>query len=312
MALEKQDIDALIEYIQQDPALRQRVLLALLPQEFLALPAAVMRLSDAVESLTRAVQALSERVEKLEAIVLRHEERLTRIEQLQVQQSDLLAQQGERLSRLEELVAQQGERLSRLEELVAQQGERLKMLEESYADMRERFQQFVELTEARYREARETEERNEKRFRRLENLVSDLLGWRLEERYRTHAYSFFGWLLQNVQPVDYNSIDTRLRQYLSDEEIRYLTKADLLLRGYLRQRPEQEVYLTLEVSSVIDANDVDRALRRASLLQKAGLNSIPAVGGQSITPDARTLAQAQQVLIALDGNLQGADLEAED
>lgn len=159
---------------------------------------------------------------------------------------------------------------------------------------------------------RESDERTDSHLCTLKKQLNELIEWRLERRYRTHAYSFVGGFLQNVQPVDYNSIDARLRQSLSDEEIRYLTKADLLLHGYLRQRPEQEVYLTLEVSSVIDANDVERVLRRASLLQKAGLNPIPAVGGQRITPDARTLAQARQVLIALDGNLQGADLEAED
>ncbi|MGQ9488308.1 MAG: hypothetical protein ACUVTY_04110 [Armatimonadota bacterium] len=119
-------------------------------------------------------------------------------------------------------------------------------------------------------------------------------------------------MLKDVQLVDYNSIDAKLRQSLSDNEIQYLARADLLLRGYWRQRPDEGVYLTLEVSSVVDMGDVERSVRRSALLEKAGLRAVPAVGGHDITADARQLAQERNVVVALDGNQSAEDAYPED
>ncbi|MER3473325.1 MAG: hypothetical protein C4335_04690 [Armatimonadota bacterium] len=288
MAIEKRDIDAFIEYIRQDPALRQRVLLALMPDDFLALPASVARLVEAVETLTRTVQELTQRVINLERIVAQHEERLARLEEVVRQNSEMIRQHAERIDMLQQELREMREHFDA----------RISALEERMDRLEARFDQFEGWVE--------------KRFRRLENQVGSLLGWQLEERYRTHVYAFFGQLLKDVQPVDYNSIDSALRRSLSDDEIRYLTRADLLLRGYLRQRPDEEVYLTLEVSSVVDMGDVERSLRRARLLEKAGLRAIPAVGGHHITADAHQLAQERNVVVALDGNLSTEEVYPED
>jgi len=81
-----------------------------------------------------------------------------------------------------------------------------------------------------------------------------------------------------------------------------LLALDVLLRGRARLvegRPE--VWLALEVSATVDRGDVERAVRRAQLLTKAGLRTAPAVAGESITEGAQELAAQQQVLVLQNG-----------
>ena len=75
-------------------------------------------------------------------------------------------------------------------------------------------------------------------------------------------------------------------------------------RHWPRGRPEAtEVFLTLEVSVVVDGTDVQRAGRRAALLRKAGYATVPVVAGERVTPDAEDEAQTQGVTVLLDGRV---------
>ncbi len=83
---------------------------------------------------------------------------------------------------------------------------------------------------------------------------------------------------------------------------------DLLARG--RSRPtlppaDQEVWVALEVSAVVDRGDVEHADRRAALLRKAGLRAIPAVAGEGMTQGATELLQDLPVVMILDGRSEG-------
>ena len=69
-------------------------------------------------------------------------------------------------------------------------------------------------------------------------------------------------------------------------------------RHWPRGRPEAtEVFLTLEVSVVVDGTDVQRAGRRA------GYATVPVVAGKTVTPDAEDEAQTQGVTVLLDGRV---------
>jgi hypothetical protein len=61
----------------------------------------------------------------------------------------------------------------------------------------------------------------------------------------------------------------------------------------------------VEVSAVVDKEDVERADRRAALLRKAGLRAIPAVAGESMTQGATKLLQDLPVVMILDGRSEG-------
>jgi phage shock protein A len=76
MADQSFDIDALIQALQNNPEARQRLLAALLPQEFLALPFQVAQLARTVaehnqriERLERVVQQLADTVAQLVGVV---------------------------------------------------------------------------------------------------------------------------------------------------------------------------------------------------------------------------------------------------
>ncbi len=99
-----------------------------------------------------------------------------------------------------------------------------------------------------------------------------------------------------------------LRNRLDEAEIRRIVDADLIVRGgLLPARDEGELWLVVEVSSVIDRNDVARAAERAALLRKADLLVVPVVAGQRLTQGAVTLAGEFGVAVARNGGLDGWD-----
>ncbi|MEJ5251557.1 MAG: hypothetical protein HPY54_06510 [Chthonomonadetes bacterium] len=77
MPITPADIDAFIELLRQDPALRQRVFAAIAPEEFLALPAKVDRLAGEVSASRTASE---ERFARIEAILERLAESQSRTE----------------------------------------------------------------------------------------------------------------------------------------------------------------------------------------------------------------------------------------
>lgn len=77
MPITPADIDAFIELLRQDPALRQRVFAAIAPEEFLALPAKVDRLASEVSASRTASE---ERFARIEAILERLAESQSRTE----------------------------------------------------------------------------------------------------------------------------------------------------------------------------------------------------------------------------------------
>jgi hypothetical protein len=79
---------------------------------------------------------------------------------------------------------------------------------------------------------------------------------------------------------------------------------DLLATGKPRYHQElPEVWLALEISSVIDRRDVTRVLRRTALLRKAGYQAIPAVAGEEITLGGEEEASRESVVVLQDGKI---------
>lgn len=61
--------------------------------------------------------------------------------------------------------------------------------------------------------------------------------------------------------------------------------------------------LAVEVSSVIDREDVNRARRRAALLRHAGSPVIPVVAGEKVTLGAENEIQYHNVVLLQDGRV---------
>ena len=125
----------------------------------------------------------------------------------------------------------------------------------------------------------------------------------LEMQYRTKRRYTFGRLLRRFHVLSEEELDEILQEaedqgILSPAENEDIALADVIVCGRLRTTGA-EVYLVVEVSVGVGRHDVERAARRAALLSKTGVQAIPAVAGEWVTPDARALSAARRNPTAL-------------
>ncbi len=255
----------------------------------------------ALRGLTAAQTRTEKRVDRLEAAI-----------------ADLAAAQVRTEQRVEELAAAQARTEQRVEELAAAQARteqrvgRLEQAIEELAAAQARTEQRMGGLEAEMANLAAAQARTEAALKelaattaRLQVTVGDLQGWRLESQYRDKAFAYLGRLLRRVRVVPLQEIESQLESHLSDQEMEDLTPLDLLVRGQPRRQPDApEVWLAMEISAVVDRNDVARARQRAAALRKAGYLAIPTVAGQQVTQGAEAAAQTDAVLLLQDGRIQ--------
>jgi chromosome segregation ATPase len=193
--------------------------------------------------------------------------------------------------------------LTRLAEAQAKTEERVTRLEEALIRLTER----VDALAMRMDQLTERVDRLAQRMDQLVGGVTNMRGDLLELRYRQHAVAYFAPLLRGIREVPPSEVD-RLAEdaeragRLTEAEHLDLVRADLVLTGSDRRRL-MPAYLVIEVSALIDSQDVERAARRAQLMEKAGLSTLAAVAGEGITHDAEAAAHARAVRIVLDGSV---------
>ena len=93
-----------------------------------------------------------------------------------------------------------------------------------------------------------------------------------------------------------------LEDRLPQEDLYEVLLSDVILRGQPYRRPDlTEIWVVVEVSSVVDRSDIFRARRRAEILRQAGYQAIPAVAGEVLTDGAKDEALRSKVFVLLDG-----------
>jgi hypothetical protein len=141
----------------------------------------------------------------------------------------------------------------------------------------------------------------------LADAVGDLKGDQLERDHREHADAYFAPLLNRLRVLSVEersslAADARDAGRLSPEEAHNLLQSDLILRG--KGAIGSDLFLVVEVSSVIDSRDVTRAARRAQLLATAtGLPVRSGVAGKQTTSEAAAEASAQDVWQIIDSQV---------
>jgi hypothetical protein len=197
------------------------------------------------------------------------------------------------------------EDLKALPGIVRDLAEAQRRAEERLSGVEERLGRLEETVAALAEAQRRAEERLagvEERLGRVENKLGRIDGRTLEQEYREKAVGYFGRLLRKTQVIARDNLVDMLEARLSADELDDALLIDLVVRGQPRQRTDwEEVWLAVEVSSVVDRNDVLRACRRAELLRKAGCPTIPVVAGTESTPRAETEARGQSVVMLQDG-----------
>ncbi|MBF0453153.1 MAG: hypothetical protein HQK75_20805 [Candidatus Magnetomorum sp.] len=144
-------------------------------------------------------------------------------------------------------------------------------------------------------------DKNEKRLIAIENKLAVLDGRTLEIMYREKISSYFGMMLLRTKILQVNSIVKNLREFLSTPELKELFNLDLLVKGKIWDS-DNTILVALEISSVVDKNDVIRAVKRSSLLRKAGFPAIACVAGTSSTEGGTIHAKKTNTVMLCNGS----------
>lgn len=141
---------------------------------------------------------------------------------------------------------------------------------------------------------------------RLVSRVGTLVGDILELRYRQKAAGYFQRILRRIQLVTAEELerladDAETQGILTPADHEELVQSDVVVQGRLRERGGI-AHLVAEVSSIVDSRDVQRAARRAQLLERVvGTPVVAAVAGEGITEEADREADALKLWRILDG-----------
>ncbi|MCS6993771.1 MAG: hypothetical protein NZP74_08050 [Anaerolineales bacterium] len=277
MAFEVRDYYDFMRLLHQHPEWQEELRRLVLTREILELPEIVRELAQAqkrteqrVEELAEAQKRTEQRVEELAEAQKRSEERLTRLEQVVAELAEAQKRSEERLTRLEQVVAELAEAQKRTEE-------ELRVLT--------------------------------RRVDKLTGEVGNLRGDMLEMQYRQRAFGFFGRMVSRVRVVDLQEIWSELEQRLTEQEMEALLSLDILLSGRLKagwaaQAGVSDIWLAVEVSGVVDVEDVRRAWKRAGLFHRAGFWTLPVAAGNQWTEGAREEAAEKGVVLQRDGQLE--------
>lgn len=238
------------------------------PAPWTQLTRAVAELAQAQEkseerlaTLTSAVHELQVAVASLAEAQRRTEERLEPLAEAQRRTEEWLNLLGQRMAELAEAQRRTEERLEALAEAQRRTEERLNLFE----------QRMAELAEAQ----RQTELRLGRLARQVEILtgeVGKLKGSDLERRYRERAPAYFARLLRRVHALTSEELaemidDAEEKGRISEEEREDLLGTDVVVYRLSRE-DSKETYLAVEVSGRIAPKDVERAVRRAALIEK--------------------------------------------
>ena len=286
MAFTVNDLNDLLRILREQPEWLAEVRRVLLTDELLTLPDLVREL---VEAQRRTDERLAEFQQRIEQQMAEFQQR---IEQ----------QMAEFQQRIEQQIA---EFRQRTDQRFIELAEAQRRTDERLAEFQQRTdQRFLELAEAQ----RRTDERLAEFQQRTEEQIGELKGTLLEMDYRAKVGAIFGSRLKKPKVVDAGDMWDVLRDRLDEEEIRQIVALDLIVRGrLLPPQGEGELWLAVEVSYVVDQNDVMRAAARAALLRKAGLPAIPVAAGKRLTQGASALATESRVVLVQDGSLVGWD-----
>ena len=216
-------------------------------------------------------------------------------------------------SRLETALTELAEAQQRTEERVGRLEDAVERLAEAQTRTEARIEELAEAqlrTEARVEELAEAQRRTEERLQEVVELqhwlvdrVGSMKGQLLEFTYRDKASAYFGRWIRRPEVVPINDLWDTLESRLPEEGFDDILLLDLVVRGRPRACPDrvEDVYLAVEVSCVMDREDVERAERRAGWLRQAGYVAVPVVAGETATEKAKMDALCAGVAMVRDG-----------
>ena len=289
MAFTVNDLRDLLEILRMMPEWKEALRRELLGDELLALPGLVRKLMAAVEEMNR-------RLTRVEQDIAEMNRRLTRVEQdVEVLKADvevLKADVGVLKADVGVLKADVGVLKADVEVLKADVGVLKADVEVLKADVGV-LKADVEVLKADVGV--------------LKTDVATLKGDSLERKYRERPFVYFRRIVRKSKALTDSEIEELLSQAqasgaLSEADVDEISRLDVIVCGR-RITDDSVAYLAVEVSAKIDDYDVERAVRRAKLLEKIpGVVAIPVVAGEQLAPEGRRALMQTTAWAVVDGS----------
>lgn len=184
-----------------------------------------------------------------------------------------------RLGRIEDWQGHTDTRLAHMEEWQGRADERFKRIDERFDGMDKRFDGM----DARFDGMDARFERMEVRQNYMERDLADLKGYNYESNFKSKADAIFGLLLRRGHDVR-QEILSQLESagdagQITESDYEQVLVADLLWNGRSKATSDN-LFLVIEISWFAEQSDIDRAINRAAVLRKLGLQAIPVVAAK--------------------------------
>jgi uncharacterized coiled-coil DUF342 family protein len=276
-------IEAVRENTRQIAELRETV--AEHSRQIAELRETVAEHSRQIAELRETVAEHSRQIAELRETVAEHSRQIAELR-------ETVAEHSRQIAELRETVAEHSRQIAELRETVAEHSRQIAELRETVA---EHSRQIAEQTR-QIEGLRETVLLLAQRLDTVAGRMDMALGELLELRAERRLSSWLGRFLRGLRVRPPGEWEREFRPLLSPAAFDRLLDADLLARGRLTFDGQREVWLAIEVSRVIDAEDVARAQEWAQLLREVGLVAVPVVLGAALTGEAREAVERERVL----------------
>lgn len=285
MAFTREQVREFISALKEDAELRELARAAILSDDFAALPGLVRANTEAIAALDARIDRLTERLETFIAATdlrfVRQEDRANAVE--------------ERLAAIEQQLTSINEHLTEHDERFDHIDQRLETRDERFDGVDRR----LEHMDGRLDHIDGRLGRMDASLNHMDGRLGNVEGGLFESKYEKQVSGRLGRRFTNVrivrlgdEPDMHAALDSgRITDAQWDDVIR----TDCVVRGTSKIDRIESV-IAIELSTTVDTNDVERAVRRAKILQRVWPNVLAAVDGDRILSSARSRADELQAL----------------
>jgi uncharacterized protein YoxC len=305
MAIPPDVFEALLRSLREDPE-RRAALRSLLFEELGPWERVVRAEEETKLALSALAEAQRRTEENLSALTARVDELAQRVEALTARVDALTARVDALTQRVDALAEAQRRTEENLSALTARV-HALTQRVDALAEAQRRTEENLSALTARVDELAQGLVTLTQRVEALATRVGDLDGDAVERRYRERPFAYLWRIALGLEVLSSRELDELLREVaeaggLTEGEEEDVRLADAVFKG--RRRDDgAEVVVVLQAAATLDAEDVERVLRRSAVLGRGRRPVVPVVAGRQADPALAERARARGVWVALDGRI---------
>jgi len=208
-----------------------------------------------------------------------------------------------RASRMETAIANLAEAQARTEARVEQLAKGQVQLWEAQGRLEERMDQLTERMDGltvQMGELAVAVKTTNSVLERLTIRTDAVVGRTFELQFRDRLTAYLGRFMRRGKLLANDTLLDTIEPVATDDEIDDFLRADAVASGLIGGVPS---HVVIEVSSVGDFHDIERAQRRAAILGRAGLATVALVACEAISPESLAFARMKDVRIWCNGSL---------